>query len=134
MKKHYKMYTITYIVNDVFYEEESYRYNEEVKAIKDPYKEGYTFTGWDNEIVPVTDKVTYRATYSRELINPVTTLKGLKISFLGDSITTFYKEGSPVNSYYHEDGQYYYPKYCASVDSYEKTWWGQLYLNNENII
>ena len=49
--------------------------------------------------------------------------KNLKISILGDSISTFYKDGSEVNSYYSGDNTFYYPRYCSVINSYTKTWW-----------
>lgn len=49
--------------------------------------------------------------------------KNLKISILGDSISTFYKADSEVNSYYSEDNSFYYPRYCSVINSYTKTWW-----------
>lgn len=94
----------------------------------------YYFEGWDKKIERVTGDAVYKACYREKEIKHFTTLKGVKISILGDSISTFYSPTSPVNSYYHEDGQYYYPKYCGSINTYEKTWWGQLYLNNEMIL
>ena len=42
-------------------------------------------------------------------------LEGAKISFLGDSITTFYSSSSPVNSLYSGENQYYYPIYSGDV-------------------
>lgn len=42
----------------------------EVPEINEPTKEGYTFTGWDNELNPITSNVTYKATWDeKERIN-----------------------------------------------------------------
>ena len=56
-------------------------------------------------------------------------LEGKVVSFLGDSITTFYAPDSAVNSYYSGENQFYYPRYSASVKKVEQTWWYQLYNN-----
>ncbi len=63
------------------------------------------------------------------LVSKYTTLEGKTISFLGDSITTFYAEGSAVNSYYSGTNQFYYPIYSSTVKTVEQTWWYQLYNN-----
>lgn len=52
--------------------------------------------------------------------------RGLKVSFLGDSITTFFSNVSPVNSYYTDTNQFYYPIYSATVKSVADTWWHKL--------
>ena len=54
MNKQYKQYTITYFVNGVAYKEQNFRYDEEIEPIESPYKEGYTFSGWDK---PLPDKM-----------------------------------------------------------------------------
>ena len=55
-------------------------------------------------------------------VKPVKELeKGVKISILGDSISTFYSSSSEVNSYYSENDTYYYPKYCSVINTYTKT-------------
>lgn len=87
----------------------------------------YVFVGWDKEIVEITGEVEYKATF-KELAN---TLEGLKLSILGDSISTFYAEGSSMNSYYSEEGRYYYPIYSSSVKTVDKTWWAQLLSNTK---
>lgn len=53
-------------------------------------------------------------------------LTGKTICFLGDSISTFYKEKSEVNSYYTGTNQYYFPTYCPSISEVSLTWWYQL--------
>lgn len=89
----------------------------------------YTFKSWDKMVVSCNGDATYTATYTSKKIASSDSLEGRVISFLGDSITTFYAPDSPVNSYYHEDGRYYYPTYCQSVRTVDKTWWYQLYTN-----
>ena len=92
----------------------------------------YVFTGWDKRITEVVGDVTYEAKYETIKKNTITDLSGKKISFLGDSITTFYAEGSIANSYYSEKDTYYYPTYSGTIKTVEKTWWYQLY-NNTNM-
>lgn len=60
--------------------------------------------------------------------------KNLKISILGDSISTFYKTDSEVNSYYSEDNSFYYPRYCSVINSYTKTWWWKVISGLESNI
>lgn len=88
--------------------------------------EGAKFAGWDKEIEIVTCDVTYKAVYT---LIP-TSLANLKVSILGDSISTFYAEGSVMNSYYGGENQFYYPRYSATIKTVEKTWWYQLITNN----
>lgn len=64
-------------------------------------------------------------------VEPLTSLEGLKVSILGDSISTFYSPSSSINSYYGQDGRYYYPIYSSTVKTVEKTWWYQLINNNK---
>ena len=94
----------------------------------------YTFSGWDKEIVAVTGDVVYTAVYQSTVKEiKYTELAGKRISILGDSISTFYQDGSPMNSYYGQVGRFYYPTYCQDVRTVDKTWWGQL-INNTNMI
>jgi len=93
-----------------------------------PVKEGYEFVGWDKEISAVEGNVEYTAIFS-EII---TSLEGKKLSILGDSISTFYAEGSEMNSYYSGTNQFYYPLYSSTVKTVDKTWWYQL-LKNTNM-
>lgn len=63
-----------------------------------------------------------------------TNLKGAKISFLGDSITTFYSASSSMNSYYSGENQYYYPLYSVTIKNVSQTWWAQLLANTETTL
>lgn len=62
--------------------------------------------------------------YAKMNIKPNrTTYENMTISILGDSISTFYKENSPLNSYYSEKDTFYYPIYSATVKTVDLTWW-----------
>ena len=50
-------------------------------------------------------------------------LSGKVVSIMGDSVSTFYAANDENNSYYHGDNEFYYPRYCPSVDESAKTWW-----------
>lgn len=102
-------------------------------------KEGYYFKGWfleetfENRVFAITKSqigdVELFAKF--EEIKPENTY----ISFYGDSISTFYDPSSPINSAYNGNNQYYYPKYCPSVSSYDMTWWYQTIKNtNTNLL
>lgn len=93
-----------------------------------PTKDGYLFVGWDKAISEVIEDVTYTAKFSE----PITSLEGKKLSILGDSISSFYLQGSEMNSYYSGENQFYYPLYSATVKTVDKTWWYQL-LKNTNM-
>ena len=54
-----------------------------------------------------------------------------KISILGDSLSTFYSTESLINSYYHGDNEFYYPRYSQTIKKVEQTWWHQV-INNNN--
>ena len=58
-------------------------------------------------------------------------LEGLKLSIMGDSISTFYAEGSVMNSYYGGENQFFYPRYSTTIKTVDKTWWYQLITNNK---
>ncbi len=99
----------------------------------DPVKESdedfdYIFKGWDQEIEPITKNVTYKATYT-QISKSWASLQNKVISFLGDSITTFYDASSSVNSYYGGNNQFYYPLYSSTIKTVDKTWWYQLIKN-----
>ncbi len=54
-------------------------------------------------------------------------LTGKRVSFLGDSVTTFYSPDSDVNSYYSGDDQFYFPRYSPTVKTVDATWWYKTY-------
>lgn len=105
--------------------------NKEEVILRTPYKCGYRFIGWYYEgdfsgervyVIPVGTEGNLRL-YSRwESFK----LEGAKISFLGDSITTFYSSDSDFNSSYSGENQYYYPRYSATVKTASDTWWHKL--------
>ena len=52
-----------------------------------------------------------------------TNLSGKVVSLMGDSVSTFYKDGDKNNSYYSGDNEFYYPRYCSAINESAKTWW-----------
>ena len=54
-------YTVTYIVDGEVYATDSIAYGDEINLIKNPYKEGYTFSGWSEvpATMPAEDIVVY---------------------------------------------------------------------------
>ncbi len=133
------MYTYKFLDEDgTVLKEETVEYGTNIVAPNNPSKDSdenyeYTFTGWDKEFSTITENITITAIYEKTpIVKEFQSLDDKVISFLGDSITTFYKEGSLVNSYYTSDGTYYYPKYCSEIDTVDKTWWYQL-INNTNM-
>ncbi len=102
--------------------------NKETVVLRTPYKNGYRFVGWYTDGKFKSDRVyeiPYGTTGHITLYSKWEkfTLAGSKIAFLGDSITTFYKEGSEVNSAYGGENQFYYPLYSSTVKSVTNTWW-----------
>lgn len=102
--------------------------NKEEVVLRTPYKVGYKFVGWyfkgdfSGDRVYVLPKGTEGnlILYSKwEKFS----LENANISFLGDSISTFYSSTSTVNSLYNDTDQYYYPTYSSTVKKVEQTWW-----------
>lgn len=128
-----KKYTIRFEYEDgTLIEEYDVEYGKMPNAPKNVKKEDvdgvkYRFVGWDKEIKKVTGNVVYKAVF--EEYEP--TLEGMKVSILGDSISTFYKEGSEMNSYYTGTNQFYYPLYSSTIKSVDLTWWYKLIKNNK---
>ena len=120
--------------------EETVDYGTMPVAPSDPVKEAtdeyeYTFIGWDKKLSKVVDDVVYTAVYEeKEIKDEITSLVGLKVSFLGDSISTFYAEGSEMNSYYGGENQFFYPRYSHSIKTVNLTWWYQLIKNNNMVL
>ena len=115
--------------NDEVLKEETVDYGTMPVAPSNPQKDGYKFIGWDKDIDKVVCDVEYKAVFEEVL--PVTSLEGLKVSILGDSISTFYAAGSEMNSYYSGTNQFYYPIYSATVKTVDLTWWYKLIKNNK---
>lgn len=120
--------------------EEQVDYGTMPVAPSNPTKEAtvnfeYEFIGWDKQISKVVDDVVYTAVFKeKEIKAEVTTLEGLKISFLGDSISTFYAEGSEMNSYYGGENEFFYPRYSHSIKTVDLTWWYKLIKNNNMVL
>lgn len=106
-------------------------------AIENTTKYSFTVDSWykDKELTEqfrlsrgVTSDLTL---YPKVIAKPVDdSPEGKVISILGDSISTFYDEGSEVNSYYGGTNQFYYPLYSSTVKKVNKTWW---YLLNQQL-
>ena len=96
-----------------------------------PTKEGYNFGGWlyEGELFETTSMPDFSLTLVASWEEIKSGLSGKKVSILGDSISTFYAEGSVMNSYYRGENQFYYPTYSPTVETVDLTWWYQL-LNN----
>ena len=120
-------YTYKFVVDGEVIKEEKEEVGSSIKYPVNPYKKGFIFIGWDKDDTELKEDITFTAIFEEK--EDITSLEGLKVSFLGDSITTFYKEGSPMNSYYGGTGQFYYPLYSSTVKTVDLTWWAQL-LNN----
>ena len=129
-----KQYTYQFVNYDgEVLKEETVDYGTMPVAPENPVKPAdgetvYKFVGWDKKVASVTEDVVYTAVFEEDV--PVTSLDGLKVSILGDSISTFYKEGSEMNSYYTGENQFYYPTYSASIKTVDLTWWYKLIKNN----
>ena len=122
-------YTYKFIDEDgTLLKEETVEYGTLPIEPDHPSKDGFKFTGWDKEISKVTDNIEYQATY--EEIEVVSSLDNKVVSILGDSISTFYVEGSEMNSYYHGENQFYYPTYSSTIKTVDLTWWYKLIKNN----
>ena len=87
----------------------------------------YEFVGWDKNIEKVTKDVVYTAVFEKRELS----LDGMKLSIMGDSISTFYEPGSVMNSYYSGTNTYYYPTYSATIKTVDLTWWYQLIVNTK---
>ena len=131
-------YKIDFVVDGVIFESLEVLENtmpkpsyDGAKAEDDLYT--YEFLGWSPDLEKATRDATYTAVFKNtEKGLKYSTLDGLKLSILGDSISTFYSGSEEPSSYYHTENTYYYPLYCKEVNSYSKTWWGQL-INNTNM-
>ena len=106
-------------------------------SLPNPTKDGYKFLGWYKgdvkfeETTMPEENITLVAKWEEVMVEK--TLVGKKVSILGDSISTFYVEGSIMNSYYSGENQFYYPIYSTTIKTVDLTWWYQL-LNNTDMI
>lgn len=110
--------------------------NKERVVLRTPYKCGYQFIGWYYEgdfsgervyEIPEGTEGNLRLYSKWKAFN----LEGKKISFLGDSITTFYSESSDIYSAYKNTKPCYYPQYSSTVLEATDTWWYQVVLNTK---
>ena len=133
-------YEITFMVDDVVIKKDNVLENtmpslpnDVTKADDDNYT--YEFIGWEPEVIVARKDQIYVAKFSQtEKELKFSSLEGLKVSILGDSISTFYSSDDEPSSYYHEKNDFYYPLYCKEINSYDKTWWGQLINNNDMVL
>ena len=128
------LYTLTFDVNGGNALAESTITAEAGAAITlpTPTKEGYNFAGWlfEGAIFNETLMPEVNLTLVAKWEEIKATIAGKKVSILGDSISTFYAEGSEMNSYYSGENQFYYPRYSATIKTVDLTWWYQLIKNN----
>ena len=130
-------YTVTYHnYDDTVLETFTVEYGNYVRELDDPNTEiptdsFYHFDGWFDEEGNLFD-FDQQISANVDLYPQITTgeygttsLEDATISVLGDSISTYYSPSSPINSIYHGDNQFYYPRYSSTVTSVEKTWWYQ---------
>ncbi len=134
-------YTYKFVDEDgTVLKEETVDYGTMPIAPEDPTKEAttefeYKFIGWDKNISEVIADVVYKAVFEEKKIkSEIVSLDGLKISFLGDSISTFYAEGSEMNSYYGGENEFFYPRYSHSIKTVDLTWWYKLIKNNNMVL
>lgn len=90
----------------------------------------YTFSGWDQKFDRISSDITIKALYDERTYN----LEGKIVSFLGDSISTFYSPSSPVNSDYTGENEFYYPTYSTTVKNVTQTWWYQVIDKTNTIL
>ncbi|MDL2292794.1 InlB B-repeat-containing protein [Acholeplasma sp. OttesenSCG-928-E16] len=105
--------------------------NRQTLVLRTPYKKGYKFVGWYKNEDYSGDRIYEIPKGTQENQSfyakwEVFQLDSATISFVGDSITTFYSLGSVYNSYYTGNNQFYYPRYSATVKSVTDTWWYQV--------
>ena len=138
--KVYDEMTVTLLnVDNTVYEIEKCDYDSYINSYEEPEFEKdsnkyYRFLGWyDTETDELFDfdieiKKDYTLYPKYDIYNyEETTLENATISFIGDSISTFYSTNSSVNSLYGGTNQFYYPIYSATVKTVDLTWWHQTY-------
>ena len=120
-------YEISFVVDGVTVKTDSVLENtmptppsDVTKAEDDNYT--YEFSGWNPDIGFAKHDQVYVAKFNQiEKKLKFSSLEGLKLSILGDSISTYYNGDDEPSSYYHEKNQFYYPLYCKEINSYNKT-------------
>lgn len=98
----------------------------------------YEFKGWfnlngeefNNEVGIQKDDRLFPK-YTQSPVKGEDDIKGMTVSIIGDSISTFYDSGSKYNSYYGGHNEFFYPYYSRnwgsnSITTAEQTWWMQL--------
>ena len=102
-------------------------------SLDDDIRYSYEFLGWFTDLNalepynfnnPILDDIKLYPKLNKTK-KPID-FSNMTISFLGDSITTFYDSNSPVNSYYGGNNEFYYPKFSSTVKEVEDTWWHKL--------
>ncbi|MFA7435958.1 MAG: SGNH/GDSL hydrolase family protein [Bacilli bacterium] len=88
----------------------------------------YKFLGWytgksDGELFDFSKPITKDSTIYPRFSEEPFKLNGKVISLLGDSITTYYKPGSPLTSSFQGQYEYYYPNPNTDVLNFNQTWW-----------
>ncbi len=114
-------------------------YNSYINSIDEPEftkdsNKYYRFYGWYDQETDelfdfekeITKNITIYPKYDIYEYEDVT-LENATISFIGDSISTFYSSTSSINSLYGGTNQFYYPIYSATVKDVSQTWWYQTY-------
>ena len=138
--KVYDEMTVTLLnVDGSVYEIEKCDYDSYINSYNEPEFEKdsskfYRFLGWYDQLTEelfdfdaeITKDYTIYPKYDIFDYEEVT-LENATISFIGDSISTFYSTTSSVNSLYGGHNQFYYPIYSATVKNVEQTWWHQTY-------
>ena len=136
----YDTMTVTALdVDGNIYTQQETDYNSYITEFKEPEFEKdpnkyYHFRGWYNKEteelfdfdMEIKQNYTIYPKYDIYDYEDVT-LENATISFVGDSISTFYSSTSDINSLYGGTNQFYYPIYSATVKSVEQTWWYQTY-------
>lgn len=113
-----------------------------VQTFPKPVKDGYFFRGWyiDEECSEAIGSIKTTTFGDLEIYAKwvEATMENANFGILGDSISTFYSQGSSYNSIFQGNNQFYYPRYSTTVKSATQTWWyktvkalgGNILVNN----
>ncbi len=89
----------------------------------------YVFSGWFTLAgekfdvnTPILQDTKLFARYNKN-VKPRESLEGMKVSIMGDSVSTFYTAKSEMSSYYTGKDEFYYPTYSGTVTTVKYTWW-----------